>query len=212
MTYQAVIFDLDGTLVDSEAVALESANRAARRFGLTMRPDFFHSLVGTDGVTTKARLAAEFGAEIVPAFDAAWGEEFDAIRSAGMALKPGVMDVLAALDTLQLPRAVATSSRRRGAQASLAAAGILERFHTVVTRDCVTNAKPHPEPYLIAAQRLNVPPERCLAFEDSPTGARSAMAAGMRVVVVPDVVRVDDELGHHRAETILHGATLAGLL
>lgn len=212
MTFQAVVFDLDGTLVDSEAIALESAGQAAARFGLTVRDGFFHTLIGSDFATTRARLVAEFGAEVAPDFDAAWGEAFSALRQAGMPLKPGVSEVLHALAGSGFPRAVATSSGRKGATASLSAAGILDQFATVVTRDCVTHAKPHPEPYLTAAKRLGVPPEHCLAFEDSSTGARSALAAGMTVVVVPDIAPVDAGLGHYRAETVRQGAALAGLL
>ncbi|MCV6586659.1 MAG: HAD family phosphatase [Marinibacterium sp.] len=212
MRFQAAIFDLDGTLVDSESLAIEAGRRAARALGHDTTDAFLHSLIGMDQAGARALLVAEFGEHALVDLDRAWGAEYQTLRQGGLQMKPHVTDVLDALDALALPRAVATSSRRASATSSLAAVGIADRFHTVVTRDCVEQAKPHPEPYLTAAARLSVDPAACIAFEDSATGARSAMAAGMTVVVVPDIVTVAPEIGHHRAETLMAGARLAGLL
>src|SRR5690606_38946113 len=93
-----------------------------------------------------------------------------------------------------IPTAVATSSRNPHAEHHLGAAGLLELFDTVVTRDDVVNPKPHPEPYLTAAGRLGVDPGRCLALEDSHSGVRAGHAAGMQTVMVPDLVGPSDEI------------------
>src|SRR5690606_14994890 len=90
-----------------------------------------------------------------------------------------------------IPAAVATSSRNPHARTHLGAAGLLDLFETVVTRDDVVNPKPHPEPYLTAARRLGVDPLHCLALEDSNAGVRAAHAAGMQTVMVPDLVHPD---------------------
>jgi HAD superfamily hydrolase (TIGR01509 family) len=127
-------------------------------------------------------------------------------------LRPTALALIALIEAQALPKAIATSSGREGATAKLARTGLTNRFETVVTRDCVVMAKPHPEPFLTAAARMGIPPERCIAFEDSAPGARAAHAAGMTVVVVPDLAPVDEELGHHRAANLMAGALLAGLI
>ena len=93
-----------------------------------------------------------------------------------------------------IPTAVATSSRNPHAQHHLGAAGLLDLFDTVVTRDDVVNPKPHPEPYLTAARRLGVDPLQCLALEDSHAGVRAAHAAGMQTIMVPDLVHPSEEI------------------
>ena len=211
MSFDAVIFDLDGTLVDSEALALAAGHRAAQQLGIPFKDQFFTSLIGTDGRTSKARLEAEYGVETAAAFGTAWFASSRALKAEGLAVKPGVTDLLDLLETRGLPRAVATSSGRGSAESSLAVTGLANRFVTVVTRDCVNRAKPHPEPYLTAAERLDVDPTRCLVFEDSTPGAKAGRAAGMTVVLVPDLAPVEAGHAHHVADDVWHGARLAGL-
>lgn len=211
MPYDAVIFDLDGTLLDTERLAFEAARRASSRFGPPMTETFFRTLIGGDMASTNARLAAEYGAHRMAEFDAAWDEEHDNLLVAGMPLKPTVHALLDLIEGMGLPLAVATSSGRASADRKLLAADLTHRFTTVVTRNCVTRPKPDPEPYLTAAARLSVAPERCLAFEDSTPGARAARAAGMTVVVVPDIALVEDGHAHHTAADLLSGARMAGL-
>jgi len=109
-------------------------------------------------------------------------------------LKPGAREFVTALRDNNVPTAVATSSRNPHAQHHLGAAGLLELFDTIVTRDDVRNPKPHPEPYLTAAGRLGIEPTRCLALEDSHAGVRAAHAAGMQTIMVPDLVHPSEEI------------------
>jgi beta-phosphoglucomutase-like phosphatase (HAD superfamily) len=106
-----------------------------------------------------------------------------------------------------IPTAVATSSRNPHASHHLSAAGLLDLFETVVTRDDVVNPKPHPEPYLMAAKRLGIDPVACLALEDSHAGVRAAHAAGMQTIMVPDLVHPTTEihaLGVSVVESLMH--------
>lgn len=211
MPYDAVIFDLDGTLVDTEALALKAGVRAATRLGLRFTDAFFHTLVGGDSHATGAKLAAQFGADNLPAFDIAWREEHGILLTEGLAVKPTAHLLLDLLNVRGIPFAVATSSHMDSARHKLSVSGLAKRVTTLVTRDCVQNPKPHPDPYLTAAARLGVASERCLAFEDSTPGARAARAAGMTVVVVPDIAPVEDGHAHYSAETLVAGARAAGL-
>jgi HAD superfamily hydrolase (TIGR01509 family) len=210
--FDAVVFDLDGTLLDTESLALEAGKRAANRLGFEITETFFHTLIGGDRDSGDARLSEKFGAENLPAFNMAWREEHHMLLRDGVPLRPTALALIALIEAQALPKAIATSSGREGATAKLARTGLTHRFETVVTRDCVVMAKPHPEPFLTAAARMGIPPERCIAFEDSAPGARAAHAAGMTVVVVPDLAPVDEELGHHRAANLMAGALLAGLI
>src|SRR5690606_8655070 len=108
--------------------------------------------------------------------------------SAGVPVKPGARELIEGLRARSIPTAIATSSRRPHASHHLAAAGLLDLFETVVTRDDVLHPKPHPEPYLTAARRLGSDPRQCLALEDSNAGVLAAHAAGMQTVMVPDLV------------------------
>lgn len=212
--FDAIIFDLDGTLIDSESVAVATGLQVFAQHGHAVSETLFHSLIGVDGEGSNAILRAALGPEArIEALRADWQAAYRAhVDHAGVPLRPGAADLLAQLTSLGHRLAIATSSRRRGAEWKLGRAGLLDHFTTLVTRDCVTQAKPHPEPFLLAASRLGVPPGRCLAFEDSDIGARSAMAAGMTVVQVPDVLATDGRHATLVATDLLSGARQLGLI
>src|SRR5207302_1685493 len=109
-------------------------------------------------------------------------------------VKPGAVELLDAAESARLPRAVATSSSRAKAMHHLRAAGIVDRFDAVVTRDDVVRGKPHPDLFLRAASALAIAPARCLALEDSYNGVRAAHAAGMPVIMVPDLLPATEEM------------------
>ncbi|MGH1415266.1 MAG: HAD family hydrolase [Pelagimonas sp.] len=211
MTYRAAIFDLDGTLLDTEAQAIEAGRRAFDQLGIAVPNGFFQQLVGVDFHTGMARIIDQWPDIDTGALDRIWSKEARALHAEGIPLKPGVTSLLDKIDALGLPKAIATSSFAHSAKHKLAASELEGRFDIVVSVDCVTHAKPHPEPYLLAATRLGMSPEMCLAFEDSETGSKSAHAAGMTVVVVPDVAQPSGDFAHHMATDLIQGAKLAGL-
>lgn len=183
----AVVFDLDGLLIDSEKPVRAASLAVAERLGRPMTADFYATLIGRPYPAVAARLAAHFGDD---ALLASFTAEFRAALAGSQpfALMAGVLALLDQVDAAGLPTAVCTSSGRERARAKLAATGVLERFPVLVTGDDVTRGKPAPDPYCLAAERLGVAAHHCLALEDSHTGVQSAHAAGMMVVMVPDVL------------------------
>ncbi len=208
--YDALLFDLDGTLIDTESLAVAAGLVAFQAAGHPVDLAFLHQLVGIDGPTSARIIAAHRPDLHLPSFDALWRQGFEDRMRDSLTLKPGVTELFA--QALHLPRVLVTSSRRTDAHAKLAMVGLETAFAHVVTVDDVTNAKPHPEPYLLAASLLGVDPTRCLVFEDSEAGSEAAHRAGMVVVQVPDVVPSDGRWAHHLAEDLLSGARLAGLI
>jgi HAD superfamily hydrolase (TIGR01509 family) len=208
--FDAILFDLDGTLIDTESLAVASGVKALARVGFPMGPEFLHQLIGKDHAASEQIIRDCLPDMDLSEFERHWRELFNDLVNLGLPLKPGAE---ALLDQLaHLPRGLVTSSRRDEAHRKLGIAGIAQYFQIVISRDDVAAAKPAPDPYLLAAERLGVPPARCLVFEDSETGAEAAHRAGCRVVQVPDVVPSDGKWAHHLAEDLLAGARAAGLI
>jgi HAD superfamily hydrolase (TIGR01509 family) len=191
----AVIFDLDGLLFDTEQLYAKAILTAAAEVGCAMSHDVFLQLVGRSREVNHRFLLDHYGADYpLEALIAAWGRHFRVLADAGLPLKPGAAELLDLLDELGLPRAIATSSSHPTVRRNLELLGLTDRFHCVVAHGDYTNGKPAPDPFLTAAERLGMPPSACLALEDSHNGIRSASAAGMMTVMVPDLIPPTDEI------------------
>jgi HAD superfamily hydrolase (TIGR01509 family) len=191
----AVIFDMDGLLFDTESLYGEAILAAAQEVGCDMSHDVFLQLVGRSHELNHRFLRDHYGAGYpLEALIAAWGRHFRALAGEGPPLKEGAAELLDMLDEFGLPRAIATSSTHEAVQRNLEARGLVDRFHGVVARGDYANGKPAPDPFLTAAGRLGVAPQLCLALEDSHNGIRSAAAAGMMAVMVPDLIAPTEEI------------------
>ena len=192
---RAVIFDMDGLLFDTEVLYRDALGAAARGMGRDMPEPVFHSLIGLPGEASRRLLLDHFGEDFdVDRLSDASAEHFHAIARGQDFLKAGVREVLDLLDALSLPRAIATSSRHEDVAFNLGRHGLEGRFHAVAARGDYPRGKPHPDPFLVAARRLEVEPGHCLALEDSHNGVRSAATAGMMTVMIPDLLAPTDEM------------------
>ncbi len=209
--YDALLFDLDGTLIDTESIAMASGLAAFAALGFLVELSFMHQLIGIDQPTSGRLIRNHLPGIDVEALNDHWGAAFRAGVDRGLAVKPGTHELLAAAPS-HLHRAIVTSSSRKEAHHKIGIAGLAPAFSAVITVDDVTCAKPDPEPYLLAARLLGVSPARCLVFEDSEAGAEAAHRAGCVVVQVPDMVPSSRRWAHHVADDLMAGARLAGLI
>jgi HAD superfamily hydrolase (TIGR01509 family) len=192
---KAVVFDMDGLLVDTETVVFEAMQATARSAGQELPFEVFKRMVGLPHALSDQIVLEHFGGACdLEAWRAGVRANFRQVADAGLALKAGVRELLDALDARGLPRAVATSSNRESVDYSLGQHGLIARFDAFVTRDEQVNHKPHPEPFLKAAAALGVDPADCLALEDSHNGVRAAAAAGMMTIMVPDMLDPTEEM------------------
>jgi len=192
---KAVVFDMDGLLFDTEAVFRIAMARAGADHGVAVSDAFYASLIGLPPEQGLVMMRAEFGAAYPAAdFFACCHGHFGGLLDSELRMKPGVLAMLDLLDRRALPRAIATSSKRASVDHHLAHFGLAHRFDAIIAHGDYPQGKPHPAPYLHAARALGVAPEHCLALEDSHNGVRSAAAAGMMTVMVPDLLPATDEM------------------
>ena len=191
----AIVFDMDGLLFDTETLYQEAALLAAAEGGHRATADIFFQLIGVPWARGRELLLGHFGDDFpVDDFVTVWVQHFEAIAETRLALKPGVVELLDLLDALRLPRAIATSSSHRTVARHLDAGGLAGRFDAIVGAGDYAQGKPAPDPFLTAAGRLGVEPRQCLALEDSHNGVRSAAAAGMMTIMVPDLLAPTDDI------------------
>lgn len=203
---EAVLFDMDGLMFDTERMYQKAWLQAGRQMGAPMEPEIVDRLRGRNREGC-ARVCRE-----------AFGEDFDfdAMRTAcralmarwieedGLPVKPGLYELLAELERRGIPAVLATSTTRDSAWSHLQRAKVDRYFLGAVCGDEVSHSKPDPEVFLKAAALAGKDPARCMVLEDSPAGVRAGAAAGCFTVMVPDLTAPDEEL-KKLADEILPG-------
>ncbi|MCG6200054.1 HAD family hydrolase [Psychromonas antarctica] len=207
MNYQAAVFDMDGLLLDTERVCQQAFRDACISLSLPMLEEVYLGIIGCNAEGIKEVICNGYGADLdYEALRVEWmGRYHPIVEQQAIPVKEGVIALLNYLKAQQIPIAVATSTHKELAITKLKLAGLLEYFEQISAGCEVTHGKPSPEIFLLAAKRLNTLPQQCLAFEDSSNGVRAAMAAGMQVYHVPDLVRPSDDiiaLGHTISDSL----------
>lgn len=193
---EAVIFDMDGVIFDSERLYLESCIQAGKKYHLKDIESVCKDVIGLTFQKTKESFFQAYG-EDFPC------EEFwksaqeiarDKINHGEMIMKSGVKELLIYLSENRIPTALASSTVTSKVRQHLEQAGIIQYFDEIVCGDTVSQGKPSPEIYLKTAELLGKSPEKCFALEDSFNGIRSAYNAGMAVIMIPDILQPTEEI------------------
>ncbi len=202
------IFDCDGLLADTETPDYDAWRKIYEEQGLALPVETWAQSIGTAKGQSLNDWHAPLAAAVGPGYDpeavGARRRLFYQNAIGRLTPMPGVVAVLDALDEAQIPCAVASNSDRDWVNRVLEITGLSSRFRAIATADEVAHPKPAPDVYLLAAERLGVPPQRCAAFEDSPRGLAAAHAAGMFTVAVPTSLtrHFAFEQAHHIVESL----------
>lgn len=204
---EAMVFDMDGLLLDTERIVLDGFLHACRAHEIPPDPRAYHRCIGTTVDRTREILIEDYGPDFpYDTIVASWNDYCDEhLVLRPPPLKPGALELLERVRRLAIPCALATSTWDPEASDRLASVGLDRFFAAKVTGDQVSKGKPDPEPYRTATGLLGVEPTRAWALEDSAHGVRSALGAGLRVFQIPDLVPPDEStlaLGHSVLESL----------
>ncbi len=193
---KAVIFDMDGVIFDSERVYMETWKIIGEKYGLDGIEDTCRACIGVNAEETKKIFLSRHG-EDVP-YDE-YRKELRSImdkryEKEKFKIKSGVHEILEYLRSNGIKTALASSTGEKRVKAELEDAGILGYFDSVTGGDNVKRSKPMPDIFLLAAQKINEKSENCFVIEDSYNGIRAGYAAGMRVIMVPDLIEPDEQI------------------
>ncbi len=194
-----IIFDMDGVIFDSERACLSCWEEIAEEYGMSGIEEVFRRCIGTNHAQTadivEEAYAAVLGEGIAEKLLRESSRRFHARYDGGnMPVKPGARELLTLLKEHGIPLGLASSTRRASVEKELGESGLLDFFDSITGGDAVKVSKPDPEIYLLAAGALGADPSRTWAIEDSYNGIRSAYAAGLRPVMIPDIIPPDEEM------------------
>lgn len=194
--FQAAIFDMDGLLFDTESIARWAWKQALSNFGYVMNDDLYLEFVGRDLSWREKLLKKKYGDSLPFESVTAKRIEIGDAREIeeGLPMKPGVLDLLEKLSSLNVIIGLATGTDRVRAIRRLINAEIHQYFHTIVTSEDVAEGKPAPDIFLEVSHRLNIAPLQCVVFEDSCVGVKAAFQAGMCPIMIPDIEQPSREI------------------
>ena len=193
---KAVVFDMDGVLFDTEKVCMNAWVNVAERLGMQGMRQVFPLCIGRNNADDEQIIKEHYGADFdYQGFRAQASKEFwDIIAAKGLPEKKGVHELLEYLKNNGWKIGLASSTKRASIQSLLENAGIAQYFSYVIGGEEIVHSKPEPEIYLKACEGLGVDPKETYAIEDSHNGIRSAYSAGMRPIMVPDLLPVTAEM------------------
>jgi len=193
---EAVIFDMDGLMLDTQRMATKAWKLAAAEYGLNFSDELNLKLIGRSVQDSIIILKKELGADfpIEDCRERATEFYFEDISQNGIPIKPGLLELIHFLKDKSIDIAVATSTPRSLTVHKLQVAKLISHFKVIVTGDDIQNGKPSPDIFLATAKLLNTPPEKCIVLEDSFPGIWAAHAAKMIPIMVPDLVQANDEV------------------
>ena len=192
----AVIFDMDGVLFDTERLYMEGWTQVAKKRGIAGMEEVARGCIGLNRSDSRAHVRVHYGEEF----------DYDDFREAvtswvktrikiyGLPMKPGVERILGYLKQRGIPVGLATSTAYQIVLEYLKSAAILDYFQVIVTGDMIEHSKPQPDIYLLACRKLGVEPSKTYAIEDSPNGLLAAYRAGLKSILVPDMIEPTQEM------------------
>ena len=196
MNYEAVVFDMDGVIFDSERAVMNCWLELAQKYDIKDIEKPYFACVGTTMTRTREIMLETYGEdfpydEYARESSLMYHEKYDGGK---LPMKPGVMELLSYLKEKGKKIALASSTRRETVTNQLRWAGIIDYFDVIICGDMVSRSKPAPDIFLKACQKLGVSPENTYAIEDSYNGIRAAHAGQLRPIMVPDLLEADDEM------------------
>lgn len=196
MKIDAILYDMDGTLLDTEKLHKRAWNCCAAARGVTIGPEFYDGAMGRNLARVLQLLV-----ELYPGIgdvDALYAEKEALCRNwmekRGVPVLPGVHHTIGLLGAHGIKQCVCTSTSRASAEKTLRAAGLMCKIDALMCGDDITQSKPDPQIFLRGAQKLSVPIERCAVVEDAPAGIEAGLRAGAHVFIVPGMLKVPQEL------------------
>lgn len=193
---KAIIFDMDGVLFDTEKLCMDSWVAVAANHGMTGVEEVFPLCIGLNDTDTRAlimdRMGEEFPYDEFKKEASAWFHAY--VKENGLPVKKGVREILEYLKENGWSVGLASSSRKKSVLSHLENTGLREYFSVIITGDMIEHSKPQPDIYLKACEELGANPKECFAIEDSLNGIRSAHWAGLKPIMVPDMIAPNDEI------------------
>lgn len=193
---KAVIFDMDGLMIDSERIGDIYSKKACKLLGYEYTSELLKKEIGMTSTNIKKLFSDYFGKDFnYDKFIKIRDKYMDKyLKENGIPVKPGLYELLNFLKNKGYKTAVATSTQRERAESYLKSIKVTEYFDKIICGDMIEKSKPDPEIYLKAVSELNVKPEECFVLEDSPNGITSAFRAGIKTIMVPDMIKPDAKI------------------
>ncbi|MGN0144871.1 MAG: HAD family hydrolase [Clostridium sp.] len=193
---RAVIFDMDGILIDTERISFNAFKEVLNGYNYEMSKAFYLTMIGRNTKSIKELMLKKYGCDFPfeEVYDKKVKIAVDTIERDGVIMKPGVHELIDYLNEKNYKIAVATSTRKERAHYLLEQIKIKNKVDYIICGDQVQNSKPDPEIFLKAAKGLEINPEECIVIEDSDAGILAALRAGMKGINVPDMKKPDENM------------------